>query len=131
MRSLRVWAWLLRVEQAVVESVDLDSDGRSVVVSVRPCRGAASRCAVCGRRCPGFDRGQGRRRWRTFNVGVVRCYLEADAPRVRCRQHGVRVAAVPWARPGAGHTRGFDEQVACEVPRVSRTTTKPVFYAAS
>lgn len=120
MRSLRVWAWLLRVEQAVVESVELDSDGRSVVVSVRPCRGAASRCAVCGRRCPGFDRGQGRRRWRTFNVGVVRCYLEADAPRVRCRRHGVRVAAVPWARPGAGHTRGFDEQVAWLVRYMSK-----------
>ena len=120
MRSLRVWAWLLRVEQAVVESVELDLDGRSVVVSVRPRRGAASRCAVCGRRCPGFDRGQGRRRWRTFNVGVVQCYLEADAPRVRCGEHGVRVAAVPWARPDAGHTRGFDEQVAWLVRHMSK-----------
>jgi transposase len=111
---------LLRVEQAVVESVELDSDGRSVVVSVRPRRGAASRCAVCGRRCPGFDRGRGRRRWRSFNVGVVRCYLEADAPRVRCAEHGVRVAAVPWARPDAGHTRGFDEQVAWLVRHMSK-----------
>ena len=120
MRSLRVWAWLLRVEQAVVESVELDADGRSVVVAVRPFRVAASRCAVCGRRCPGFDRGQGRRRWRTFNVGVVSCYLEADAPRVRCGEHGVRVAAVPWARPDAGHTRGFDEQVAWLVRHMSK-----------
>lgn len=112
MRSLRVWAWLLRVEQAVVESVDWDPLRGQVVVSVRPWRVAASRCAVCGRRCPGFDRGRGRRRWRTFNVGVVACYLEADAPRVRCREHGVRVAAVPWARPDAGHTHGFDAQVA-------------------
>jgi transposase len=111
---------LLRVEQAVVESVDWDRAGGCVVVSVRPFQVAAGRCAVCGRRCPGFDRGQGRRRWRTFNVGVVQCYLEADAPRVRCREHGVRVAAVPWARPDAGHTRGFDEQVAWLVRHMSK-----------
>jgi hypothetical protein len=28
--------------------------------------------------------------------------LEADAPRVACRTHGVTVAQVPWARHGAG-----------------------------
>jgi transposase len=38
--------------------------------------------------------------------------LEADAPRVECRVHGVVVAQVPWARHGAGHTRMFDDQVA-------------------
>ena len=40
------------------------------------------------------------------------CLLEADAPRVRCRQHGVVVAAVPWARHGSRFTRSFEDQVA-------------------
>ena len=31
-------------------------------------------------------------------------FIEAEAPRVTCRDHGVTVAAVPWARHGAGHT---------------------------
>jgi transposase len=31
---------------------------------------------------------------------------------VSCPAHGVVVAAVPWARHGAGHTRAFDQQVA-------------------
>jgi transposase len=39
-------------------------------------------------------------------------YVEADAPRVSCPEHGVVVASVPWARHGAGHTRGFDQSVA-------------------
>jgi transposase len=39
-------------------------------------------------------------------------WLEADAPRVCCAEHGVVVVAVPWARHGAGHTREFDQQVA-------------------
>jgi hypothetical protein len=30
---------------------------------------------------------------------------------VTCPEHGVTVAAVPWARHGAGHTRAFDDQV--------------------
>jgi transposase len=47
-----------------------------------------------------------------LDLGVVRAVLEADAPRVRCVSHGVVVAAVPWARHGAGHTRYFDDQVA-------------------
>jgi transposase len=57
-------------------------------------------------------RGKAWRYWRALDLGTVRAVLEADAPRVRCSEHGVAVAAVPWARHGAGHTRYFDDQVA-------------------
>ena len=40
-----------------------------------------------------------------LDLGTVRVFLEADAPRVHCREHGLTVAAVPWARHDAGHTR--------------------------
>jgi transposase len=112
---------LLRVERMVVESVDFDPVADAVVVSVRPFAAAAGRCAVCARRCAGFDQGRGRRRWRMLDVGVTRCFLEAEAPRVWCPEHGVRVAAVPWARPGAGHTRGFDDLVAWLTCRMSKS----------
>jgi transposase len=118
-RSVRVWGQLLRVEEAVVESVRVDAG--EVVVAVRPRARAAGRCGVCRRRSPGFDQGQGRRRWRTFDVGVQRAYLEAAAPRVRCRVHGVVVGRLPWARHGAGHTRGFDDLVAWFATRMSKT----------
>lgn len=39
-------------------------------------------------------------------------FLEADAPRVSCRQHGVVVAAVPWARAGGRHTFAFEDTCA-------------------
>jgi transposase len=56
--------------------------------------------------------------------------VEAAAPRVECRQHGVVVARVPWARHGSWFTREFEEQVAwlathcsksavCELVRIS------------
>ena len=49
MRSARLWARLLGVEQAVVERVCLDQDEQALVVSVRPRKGSRRRCGRCGR----------------------------------------------------------------------------------
>jgi len=109
--GVRAWARTLGLEKTVVEAVELDERG-AVVVSVRPCSRQRDRCPHCRRRCPGYDLGEGRRRWRALDLGTTFCFLEADAPRVQCRRHGVVVAAVPWARHDAGFTRSFDDQVA-------------------
>lgn len=111
MRQSRVWAGLLGIERAVVEEVWIQTDG-SLVVSVRPKACERDRCGICRRRCPGFDCGDGRRRWRMLDLGTTHAYLEADAPRVTCRRHGVVVCAVPWARHAARFTRAFEDQVA-------------------
>lgn len=79
---------------------------------MRPRKRFRGRCGVCGRRCPGYDQGEGRRRWRALDLGTVKAYLEADSPRVKCRRHGVVVAQVPWARHSAGHTYAFDDTCA-------------------
>ncbi|MGH3102432.1 MAG: transposase, partial [Thermoleophilia bacterium] len=130
MRSARLWARLLGVEQAVVERVCLDEDEQALVVSVRPRKGTTRRCGRCGRRCPGFDQGEGRRRWRALDLGVVRAYLEAEAPRVCCPEHGVVVAAVPWARHGAGHTRAFDDTAAWLAVHTSKQAVRELLRVA-
>lgn len=114
MRTARVWRRLLGVEHTVIESVELEGEGREevLVARVRPTASRRSRCSRCDRRCRGYDQGAGRRRWRTLDVGTVKAYLEADAPRVSCPEHGVVVAAVPWARPGARCTTGFEDTCA-------------------
>jgi transposase len=58
---------------------------------------------------------------RAVDAGTIRVELEADAPRVSCRTHGVIVAAVPWARHGSGHTLFFDAQVAWLATQTSKT----------
>ena len=121
MRGARLWARLLGVEKTVVERVAFDEDEGVIVASVRPARGQRRRCGVCQRRSPGYDQGDGRRRWRALDLGRVRTFVEADAPRVRCPVHGVVVAAVPWARHGAGHTVGFDQTVAWLATVCSKT----------
>nr|MDT0663945.1 ISL3 family transposase [Micromonospora sp. DSM 115978] len=95
----------------MVEDVGFDAGEALVVVRVRVRKGARQRCPHCGRRCPRYDAGT-RRRWRALDLGVLRAEVEAQAPRVSCVVHGVVVAAVPWARHGAGHTRAFDATVA-------------------
>ncbi len=111
-REVRLWCELLGVERTVIEDVEFDQDGGCVIARVRPKRGARGRCGRCGRRAGGYDRGEGRRRWRGLDLGTVQVWLEAEAPRVSCPEHGPTVAAVPWARHGAGHTRAFDDTVA-------------------
>lgn len=113
MSSNNVWVRGAGVERTVAESVYAHPVEAVVVVSVRPDRRwqRRLRCGVCRARVPGYDRGS-RRRWRSLDHGVLQVYLEADVPRVRCTQHGVVMAAAPWARHGAGHTIAFDETVA-------------------
>ena len=105
MRKARVFGQLLGVQGMVIGDVtieaDRDCDGEILVVAVRPDARSAGRCGTCRRRCPGYDSGAGTRRWRTVDTGTTRTFLEAAAPRVRCPEHGVLVAHVPWARPGA------------------------------
>jgi transposase len=52
----------------------------------------------------------------------LRSFLEADAPRVACHEHGVVVASVPWARHGARHTTVFEDTVAWMATRTSKST---------
>jgi transposase len=130
-QSKRVWARVVGVERGVVvEAVEFDDDADEVVVSCRLRRGVARRCGECGRRCAGYDRGEGRRRWRALDAGTVRVFIEAEAPRIDCADHGVTVAAVPWARHGAGHTRAFDDQAAWLVTHCSKSAVVELMRVA-
>lgn len=130
MQNVTLWRGLLGVEKTVIERVELDEDEQVLVAHVRPRKRSRGRCGRCGRPAPGYDGGEGRRRWRGLDHGTVRVYLEADAPRVACRTHGPTVAAVPWARHGAGHTHAFDEQVAWLATQCSKTAVTQLMRIA-
>jgi transposase len=133
MRIPKVLLRGLGVEGAMVEDVvgEEAADGRAcLVISVRPKAKEAGRCPDCGRRCPGYDAGGGRRRWRALDCGSVETYLEANAPRVQCREHGVVVARVPWARHGTGFTYAFEDTVAWLATRTDKTTLATLMSVA-
>jgi transposase len=114
-RKSKLWKKLLGVEHLVLEDGDIETGpgGQEILVfRVRPDHGHRNRCSRCGRRARWRDRGEGWRRWRALDTGTMRCYLEAEAPRVMCPVHGVVVAAVPWARAGSRFTTAFEDQAA-------------------
>ena len=130
MRFAKLWQRLLGVERTVVENVEFDEDEGALVAHVRPRKGATRRCGRCGRRCAWEDLGEGRRRWRALDLGSVPVYLEADAPRVRCPDHKVIVAQVPWARHKARHTTAFEDQCAWLAAHCSRSAVEELLRIA-
>jgi transposase len=119
----------LGLQRTVVEDVTAGSEGE-VIVAVRPSWREQDRCGVCRRRCGRYDGGEGRRRWRALDLASTFCFLEADAPRVRCRRHGVVVAAVPWARHGSRFTRSFEDQVAWLAVNCSKSAVAELMRVA-
>jgi transposase len=117
-QNVRIWQRVLGLGHTLIERVFFDEEAVAVV---RPRKGAQRRCGRCGGRAPWFDRGEGRRRWRGLDLGVIRVLIEADAPRVSCPVHGPTVIQVPWARHDVGHTRDFDETVAWLATKSSKT----------
>lgn len=119
------------IERVTFEQGGPDHPGR-VMVHVRPSRrkGEHDRCGRCGRKSPGYDAGHGRREWRTVDSGLTQMWLAGEAPRVRCAEHGVTVARVPWARHGAGHTWVFDALVAWLAVRSSKSAVRELLRIA-
>jgi transposase len=128
-RRRSVWKKLFGLRRAVVEDVELEEDG-SLVLAVRPAARECDRCPHCRRRCPGYDWGEGRRRWRALDLGTTFAYLEAEAPRVSCKRHGVLVAAVPWARHDSNFTRSFEDQVSWLAVQTSKTAVSQLMRIA-
>jgi len=93
----------------VLEDITIDTEMK---LSVRPTKREKGRCGICHRRAPLYDKGRGKRRWRCLDVGAQKVYVEAETPRVCCREHSVVTAAVPWARHNSRFTRGFEATAA-------------------
>lgn len=122
MRDVSLWRDLLGLNHTVVEGVVFDTEAQELVVAVRPAARWRGRCGRCRAPARGYDPGRGRRRWRSLDLATVRVFVEADAPRVRCAEHGVVVAHVPWARHRARSTFAFEDQVAWLVTKTSLST---------
>ena len=105
MRSANMFLGALGVERAVMEDCVFEPQPNgqlAAVVRVRPTKKEQGCCAVCGHRCPGYDCGDGVRRWRAMDLGMCVTWVEAEAPRVSCPRHGVGGAAGGVGARGLG-----------------------------
>lgn len=116
MRVTTAFNKLLRLQGATVTGITFGAEGVLVAVRLRRRR---PRCSECGRKAPIHDRAT--RRWRHLDLGAQRCHIEAEICRVRCPDCGVKVEDVPFARPGARHTRDFEDLAAFLAQQANKT----------
>ncbi len=118
MRVCTAFNRILSLAGATVASVTFAPEG--IVVGLRPRRRRpVCPCGWKGRAV--YDRRV--RRWRHFDLGATRLWLEAEVRRLECRRcRRVRTEEVPWARPGARHSRDLQDVVAWLAQRTDKTT---------
>ena len=104
---------LIKIDNIVIEKTyfELVNGEEIYIVRARPLSRDTNRCPMCGKHCQGYDSTDKIRRWRSLDFGSSRVYIESAAPRVRCPEHGVVVAKVPWARHASYFTYDFETAV--------------------
>jgi transposase len=117
---------LLALPGARVTDVAFAPEGVVVRVALRRRRVA---CSVCGQVYRGAH-DAALRRWRHLDVGGQRCFVEYRLRRGACGDCGVRVEGVPCARPGARHTRDFEDVVALLAQQMAKTPVAALLHVA-
>jgi len=116
---------LLQIPKASVADVVIGD--RDVEVVLRS-RNRLLRCP-CGKQVRAvYDRRE--RRWRHLDLVGRRLWLIYPIRRLDCPDCGVRTEDVPWARPGARHTRDFEDTVLWLTQRTDRTTVATLMRCA-
>jgi transposase len=100
-------------EPWTVSRVALDVAGGRVDVWAEHSKKARFRCPDCDRECGLYDHDE-ERAWRHLDSCQFQTFLHARIPRVRCDEHGVKQARVPWAEPKSRFTMLF-ERLAIDV----------------
>ena len=92
---------------------DANNDETIFVTTVELYKKEQYRCPVCHEKCGKYGYGNNRvKRWRSLDLGKHRFYVECEAPRCICLEHGVKTVSIPWAFPDSDYTCAFEMQVA-------------------
>ena len=108
MQDTELYRHLLAIESPwVVTRVELQVKEQRVDVWVGHAKGEHWQCPECGNTLPTYDHAP-ERTWRHRDSCQFMTYLHARIPRVKCPEHGVKQARVPWAGPRANFTQMFE-----------------------
>jgi transposase len=111
---------LLGLPGASVTDVCFSCEGVIVCVRLRRRRRVCAVCGQTGSRLVVHDRRV--KRWRQLDLGSTRCIIECELRLLRCPEcRVIRAEPVPWARPGAHHTRDFEDIVAWLAQQMAKT----------
>lgn len=105
-----------------VVHVDLQIEGKRVLIEVEHDAQLPVSCPECGRECARYDHAP-ERTWRHLDVMQFVTEIRARAPRCACPEHGVQTVRVPWAEAGSRFTLLF-EAFAIAIIQASRSFTQ-------
>lgn len=119
MRATTAFNTMLDIPGAWVRSVSFTPEGCVVGLARRFRKLTCPDCLWSGHST--YDRSV--RRWRHLDLGGMRLQFECEVRRLRCpRCERVVTEAVPWARPGAWHTRDLQDLAAHMAQRMDKST---------
>ena len=107
-----------------VVNVILDTSGREVRVEIENEQKRLP-CPICDVECMRHD--SRRRRWRHLDTCQFQTLLEAEVPRTKCPQHGVKQVLVPWADRGSRFTAMFEMLVISWLKEASISAVAELF----
>lgn len=104
-----------------IGEVKLDVANQQVDIYVEHPRETKFACPECGMSLACYDHVSDRQ-WRHLDSCQFKTVLHANVPRVKCPEHGVKQAHVPWAESGSRFTILF-ERFAIDVLLATQTVT--------
>lgn len=114
-RTNTLWRMLFNVKQASFSEPDIlktEDDERFLCRHATVHKRYRCLCPHCGRSCPCYEENRDLRTWRAPDFNGMKVFIRASAPRVSCPEHGIVVAAVPWAYHSSSFTAAFDRTAA-------------------
>lgn len=107
MQDNELYEKLLRLKAPwTVSTVDLRIEESRVTVTIAHEMSSRFACPECGEDCTVYDHRH--RQWRHLDTCGFVTMIEAEVPRISCKEHGIRQACVPWAEAGIGFTAMFE-----------------------
>lgn len=91
-----------------VSAIDLDTDNLKLTIRVKTPKGTKLPCPACGKACPKEDHRE-ERMWRHLDAMQFETFIICRTPRVKCPEHGILSAAVPWAGSYSRFTALFEK----------------------
>jgi transposase len=93
-----------------ITAIDVQPANEVVDIHIDYDRGAMFECPECGQRCKVHD--SRRHRIRHLDWFQYRCYLNIQVPRVKCKDHGVKVVSnLPWGYTGSHFSFFFEQRI--------------------
>lgn len=89
-----------------VEDTELDLKEKRMDIHLDFAPGTKFPCPICNAPCDIHD--TKKRTWRHLDFFRYGAYLHARVPRIKCKEHGVKIVNLPWTRSNTGFTLHFE-----------------------